>query len=113
MAARRVQKIRSRTQAKVTNLADPTVSRAVDEVRDAAQAALDRPTFQTLTQDLSIGTNAVQHGLGRAPSHIALTPSVASTSFAWSEHKDNPHPDRQVLIDVVGVAQPQARIMVS
>lgn len=85
----------------------------MDEVRVAAQSALDRREVFSATADLAIGTNVVQHGLGRAPIHVVVTPTVASTSFAWALHTTNPHPDRQVLIDVVGVAQPGARILLS
>ena len=100
------------TRAASTNLKDPTVSRAVDEVRKAAQTALDRRQVTIVGPvDLAIGTNAIQHGLGRAPAFV----SVMSTALggSWALHADNPHPDRQVLIDVSGVAQPGASILVS
>lgn len=114
MAARRTQRINAKTQAAVTNIPDPLISRAVDEIRQAAQASLDRPTFAVIEPvNLTVGTNVVQHSLGREPSHVALTPTVADATFGWAWNKNNPHPDRQVLIDVVGVAQPGASILVS
>lgn len=114
MAARRPARINAKVRAAVTNIPDPLVSRAVDEVRTAAQTALDRPTFDVIEPvDLTVGTNAIEHGLGREPSHVNVTPTVADPAFAWAWNKDNPHPDRQVLIDIVGVAQPGASILVS
>lgn len=103
----------SAAQIPNTNLADPTISRAMDDVRKAAQTALDRRTFEIVPIDLVVGVNVVQHNLGRAPQHINVKPTVADAAFAWAEHTDNPHPDRQVLIDVVGVAQPGASVFVS
>lgn len=113
MAGRRPQRIRPAKVARSTNLKDPTTSRAVDEVRDAVQVLQKQPSSQVVKQDLKVGTNAVQHGLGRAPAHVSVKPTVADASFAWAENSTNPHRDRQVLIDVVGVAQPGASISLS
>lgn len=113
MAGRRAVQAGTAAQIPNTNLDDPTISRAVDDVRKAAQAALDRRTFDIVATDLVVGLNVVKHSLGRAPQHINVKPTVADATFAWAEHTDNPHPDRQVLIDVVGVAQPGASVFVS
>ena len=117
MAARRPQRIPAKHRSAATNLKDPTVSRAVDEVRTAAQEALDRRTSDIVNDvDLVVGTTAVQHNLGRAPVFVAVMMTVAGGS--WCVHGgdvtvDNPHPDRQVLIDVASVAQTKAAVFVS
>lgn len=113
MPGRRAVQAGTAAQIPTTNIVDPTVSRAVDDVRRAAQSALDRRTFEIVPIDLVVGVNVVQHNLGRAPQYINVKPTVANATFAWAEHTDNPHPDRQVLIDVVGVAQPGASVFVS
>src|SRR5690349_1016772 len=117
MAARRPQRIPSKARSASTNLRDPEVSRAVDEVRTAANTALARRSFDIVTGvSLAVGQNVVQHSLGRAPVFVMVMPTAAGGS--WSLHggsfsTDNPHPDRQVLIDVAGVAQPNAAVFVS
>ena len=117
MAARRPQRIPAKHRSAATNLKDPTISRAVDEVRAAAQSALDRRTNDIVTGvDLPVGTTTVRHNLGRAPSFVAVMLTAAGGS--WCVHGgdvtvDNPHPDRQVLIDVASVAQPRAAVFVS
>jgi hypothetical protein len=117
MAGRRPQRIPSKARSAATNLADPQVSRAVDEVRAAANQALARRTSDIVTGvSLVVGQNVVQHNLGRAPVFVAVMLTAAGGS--WSVHgglvsADNPHPDRQVLIDVAGVAQPNAAVFVS
>jgi hypothetical protein len=114
MAGRRPQPILAKARAVATNLDDATTSRAVDEVRAAAQTALDRRSFYIVPKvDLVVGTNAVPHSLGRAPVFVSVMPTVADATYAWAVHTNNPHPDRQVLIDVVGVAQPGASVFVS
>lgn len=117
MAARRPQRIPSKQRSAATNLKDPTVSRAVDEVRAAAQQALDRRTSDIVTGvNLVIGTTTVQHNLGRAPVFVSVM--LTASGGSWCVHGgdvtvDNPHPDRQVLIDVASVAQTAAAVFVS
>ncbi len=95
-----------------TNLDDPTIDRAVDDVRGAVRALQSRPGYQTIEVDLAIGTNTVKHGLGRAPSHVNVTPTVASAAFAWAADSTAAHPELQVTIIVVGAAQPGASVLV-
>lgn len=113
MAARRPQRPRHVDVAPTTNLEDATTSRAVDQVRAAVTKLQSRPNEQTITQDLVVGRNAIKHSLGRAFAHVSLRPSVADPTFAWAVASDNPQPDRQVIITVVGVDQPRASILVS
>lgn len=78
-----------------------------DEVARLGQLnALDR---QVVTVDLVVGTNKVNHGLGRRVRGYTLTPTVADATFAHAlVIAGNSQPDRQVWISVIGVNQPGA-----
>lgn len=60
--------------------------------------------------DLVVGQNRIPHALGRAVEGYGITPTVADATFAHAIDQTNPHPEREVWITVVGVAQPAARI---
>lgn len=114
MAGRRAQPARSVPRIGGSSVDDAKTSRALDELGQAVGKMQERAGVAMLAQDLAVGTNTVVHGLGRSPRFVAVTPTVADASFAWALNtSDNPHPDRQVLIDVIGVAQPGALILVS
>lgn len=114
MAGRRAQPARTVARIGGSNVDDPHTSRALDGLVTAVGKLQETAGVDLITQDLEVGTNAVRHGLGRSPRFVGITPTVADASFAWGLNaSDNPHPDRQVLIDVVGVAQPGALILVS
>lgn len=109
MGTRSARRPPSVASASAIRVADPTTERAIAELRKPQRAGQD-----VVTADLKVGTNAVQHSLGRAPRFVSVSPTVADATFAWARSaQPNPHPDRQVLIDVVGVAQPGATILVS
>lgn len=59
-----------------------------------------------------VGKNAINHALGRTPMFVSVSPGVADATFAYAVNADNPHPDRTVLIDVVGVAAPGSAVLV-
>lgn len=90
---------------------DPKVQRAIDALRNLVEANARR-SRAALRVDLVVGTNKVPHGLGRAVEGYSLTPTVASVAFAHALDEDNPRPDLEVWIEVIGVAQPRARIEV-
>lgn len=115
MAGRRARRPQSVERLTPTDVDDPKTSRAIANVSDAVQALQSRGTFAHVDADLVVGTNVVTHGLGRAVRAVQLTPSVADATFSWAWNRtaSNPHPDRQVLIDVIGVAQPNAVVIVS
>lgn len=96
----------------VVDVADPTVSRALRATSEAIDA-LQAGAVDPVTTDLAVGANYVRHGLGRAPRFVQVTPTVASAAYAWAWVKTSPHADRQVRIDVIGVAQPGAVVIVS
>jgi hypothetical protein len=76
-----------------------TAQRAADQIRDRA----------TLTMDLIVGDNVINHGLGRTPAGLTITPSVANATWAWAMKSPT---TTQVTITCVGVAQPGASIEV-
>lgn len=91
---------------------DPTTARALDSVTAAVtdlQSIRDR---DHLTADLIVGTNKIQHGLGRAPIGYTITPTVADATFAHAINKSNPRPELELWITVVGVGQPGAAVEV-
>lgn len=112
MAGRRAQRPQPVAQVGTTDVDDPTTSRALDELRSAIQALQTRPVAAPIVQDLVVGSNVVEHSLGRAPRFVSVMPTVADASFAWAVPRTYPHPTRQVVIDVIGVAQPGASILV-
>jgi hypothetical protein len=79
----------------------------------AVESVRSRGEVDPVTADLVVGSNFVRHGLGRAPRFVQVTPAVADATFGWAWIKTSPHADRQVRIDVVGVAQPGAVVIVS
>lgn len=112
MASRRPQRPRAVEALAVADVADEATQRALTQVTVAVkrlQGARDRAL---VTADLTIGTNKLPHGLGRAVDGYALTATVASAAFAHALNLSNPHPEREVWIDVVGVNQPGARVEV-
>lgn len=114
MPGRRSVPPKSRPSLATGAVEDVKTARAVDQMKTAVQQLQAGPAFDHIETDLAVGTNAVSHALGRDARHVSITPTIADATFAWALNTtDNPHPDRQVLIDVVGVAQPGARILVS
>jgi hypothetical protein len=60
--------------------------------------------------DLVVGANRITHNLGRTPQHVTLTPTAADATFAWCVTSRD---ERQMVITVVGIAQPGASLEVS
>jgi hypothetical protein len=93
---------------------DPAVmSRMLSELGDRVNQVDDAHAqrFQ-IVASLIVGTNKIPHGLGRRFVGYTLTPTVADATFAHAIAPGNPHPDREVWITVVGVAQPNAPLEV-
>ena len=81
------------------------VDRAIDELATGLGAAVSGKVF-TVDVDLIVGTNTIEHTLGRAPTWVQLIPTTASASFAWAwdpEQSGNPRPERLVEIVVAGI----------
>lgn len=88
------------------------VERAVDELARAVERAAGSPLAQAgvpVDVDLVVGTNRVAHGLGRRVQFVFVVPKYADAAFAWAfdpDQPDNPTPERQVQIDVIGTDMP-------
>jgi hypothetical protein len=81
------------------------VDRAIDDLSQAIGRLGEGESFTDV--DLVVGTNRLNHGLGRRPVALEVMPAAANASFAWGydpEQADNPHPDRQAWITVTGTA---------
>lgn len=77
---------------------------------DATQRAADQLRDRTsLTVDLVVGDNVINHRLGRQPSGATITPSVADATWAWAMKAAS---TSQVTLTCIGVAQPKARVEV-
>lgn len=80
------------------------VDRAIDELAEAINRVVD-PGQGFVEVDLIVGTNRINHGLGRIPLGVDVVPKDAASAFAWGydwTQPDNPVPDRQIWLDVVG-----------
>lgn len=108
MPAQRPQRPRPRDQV-VEHQADTpdSIERALGELARLSAPILSR---SLLTVDLVVGDNRINHNLGRKPRHVTLMPTAADASFAWAVTERD---ERQMVIEVVGVAQPGASIEVT
>lgn len=91
---------------------DPAASRAIAAVEQAV-GQLERRAFapSVLTGvDLSLGVNVIDHGLGRAPLGVVVVPTALGADWRWVQ--DAPHRDRQVRVELAGVAMPGATVVV-
>jgi hypothetical protein len=112
MAGRRAQAPRAVAGTQAVGVDDPQVDRAIAVVRDSAERLQAARQEAVIEADLAIGTNRVRHGLGRALAGYTLTPTVASAAFAHCLNRDNPRPDLEAWIDVIGADQPGAIVKV-
>jgi hypothetical protein len=112
MAARRSKPPRQIDRTPAVEVKDEQTDRALTLIRqhlDRLDAARKR---DSVTVDLVVGTNRVRHGLGRAVTGYTVTATVADATFAHAIDRNNPRPDLEVWIAVVGVAQPAAVVEV-
>lgn len=112
MAGRRaiVPRFRQVSQVPVVDSVE-SAARAVDIVADALDDLQSQRLRCAVSFDLTVGTNRVQHGLGRPYMGYTITPTAILASFAHAlSTTHNPRPDLEVWIDVIGAAQPDARI---
>lgn len=113
MAARRTERIRAVARVIAADVDDPATARAIGALSTATQDLQAQAGLEVVATDLVVGANIVRHNLGRAPRFVQITPTVADASFGWAWIRTTPHPDRQVRIDVIGVDQPGAAVIVS
>jgi hypothetical protein len=112
MAGRAVRRPGSVSVLSVAAVSDPATQRALEQTQDAVQNLQATPKRVVVQADLVVGTNIVPHGLGRRANGYTLTPTVANATFAHAIDDENPDPDREIWVTVIGVAQPGARIEV-
>ena len=113
MPARRPLPIRSVQSLAFGDVDDPATKRALDAVGDAVRKMQTSRSRVQLTADLAIGINRISHGLGREAFGFMVTPTVASATYAVAlVTSGNGHPELEVWINVIGAAQPGARIEV-
>lgn len=112
MPAKKPQRVRTRDQAFVANATTPEATeRALDEVARILTGPLmsrERAVLEDVS--LVVGDNRINHNLGRKPRHVTLMPTVADATFAWAVTLRD---DRQMVIAIIGVAQPHASLEVS
>lgn len=112
MAGRKATPPRAVSRISIAGVADAATDRALRQLADAVDQLQSVPAGQSFVHDLAIGANVIPHGLGRNPRGVSVTPTMADASFAWALDRSAPHFDRQVVITVVGVAQPGALVEV-
>lgn len=94
---------RARVLAPVNGSVTPFTQRLiVDASQRSANQLRDR---NGVLVDLKVGSNIVNHGLGRKPDGATVTPTVADPSWAWALSSRD---ERQITIICTGVAQPGA-----
>lgn len=83
--------------------------RRMDEIARLVQLQASTARVR-IDVDLIVGENRINHNLGRMPRHVTLMPTTADASFAWAVVSKD---ERQLVVSVVGVAQPGASLEVS
>lgn len=100
------------TAGKSFDVTDTSVQRALQDAETALRNEQSNGIGPTtvLVADLAVGTNKLNHNLGRKYRFASVMPSVSDATFAWSIDNTNPVPELQLWIDVVGVAQPACTV---
>lgn len=112
MAGRHPGRVRPVASVQAPNVDDVVTQQALDKILSALNSQQSLRQRDVVAFDLVVGTNKVRHGLGRACVGYNLTPTSASAAFAHAIDKTNPHPEFEVWITVIGVAQPAATVEV-
>lgn len=89
------------------------LERGLGEVADKLNEAAGASHF-VADVDLIVGQNTIDHGLGRKPSMVYVTPASAVAAFGWGWDPDqpgNPRPTVIVQFAVAGVPM-RARVEV-
>jgi hypothetical protein len=112
MAGRRPQRPGAVDSLSIPPTGNTPTDRAFKRVEQAVQKVQAVASRAVVLMDLAIGRNVIRHGLGRSPLGYTLTPTVASAAFAHAIAADNPNAELELWIDVIGAAQPGARLEV-
>ncbi len=108
MPARKVIAPRPITHVQVPTVEDPSTALAVEALASAVQALQSVSNRAVVVADLVVGTNRIEHGLGRAARGYNVVPTTADAAFAHAIDLTNPRPDLEVWVTVVGVSQDAA-----
>lgn len=109
MAGRRVQPPSPVQALSVQKHDDPVIGRMAGQIEQSIQDLQRKtPVRSVVTADLVVGSNHIPHGLERAARGYTLVATVADASFAHAVDTTNPHPERELWVSVIGVAQPGA-----
>lgn len=112
MAGRRAERPRFVSSLGIPAVQDQATQRAFDAVGAAVQRLQAERDRDAVTTDLVIGTNRVRHGLARPAVGFTVTRTAVSAAYADAINLENPHPELEVWIDVIGADQPGARVEV-
>jgi hypothetical protein len=112
MAGRRPTKIPAVDLISINDVDDPAVARALTQIAEDVSALQARLAGEAFEVDLEIGMNVIVHNLGRQPRSVIVTPTIADSSFAWAYRRDALLGAKQLLIEVIGTAQPRALVEV-
>lgn len=111
MAGRRVTPQRSVSSLSVPTPADPVVGHAVLQLEQAVNKLQATRERVVVTVDLVVGRNIVRHGLGRPCRGYTITPT-STAAFTHAIALENPHPEREIWIDILSAGQAGARVEV-
>lgn len=104
--------VAAKLSASIVSTGDDATDRALDQVARAVDANAD--SVYQVDVDLVVGSNRIEHGLGRAPAWIIVMPAEADALFAWAwdpTQPSNPRPALLVDLVTVGVAM-RARVVI-
>lgn len=110
MAGRAPQRIVAVQSLSIGQVGDTATQRALEATSDAVQRLQATRSRVVKIVDLLIGTNVVRHGLGRAAQGFAVTKTFATIAYGDAINTDNPNPELEIWIDVVGSDQLGARV---
>lgn len=108
MSGRAAQRPRPVPSLSIPSVDDEATQRAFDALASSVQQLQTARRREVILFDLVVGTNKVRHGLGRAAAGYTIVPTTADATFAHAVDSTNPHPEREIWVTVVGVAQPSA-----
>lgn len=92
---------------------DTRTERALADLADAVNQ-LGGGTNYVADIDLALGTNTIEHGLGREPAMVQVAPTTADVNFGWGwdpVQAGNPRPKMLIHITVAGTAM-TARVII-
>lgn len=94
--------VRPRQFAPVSD--DSTIRQVSQSAQRAADQLRDR---DVVVANLTIGDTTLNHGLGRKPRGISVSPTVANATWAFALKSSTP---TQIVITCVGTTQPNATV---